>query len=122
MDKKVMARYVRITPRKAKVVADLVRYKKLDEALNILRFLPKAASPILIRLINSAIAAVSRDPDINPETLFIKEVRADSGGQMRNARRFIPRAMGRASKIRVETTHFTLVVSDGKAVETAAKV
>ena len=121
MDKKVVARYVRITPRKVKVVADLVRNKKVDEALNTLQFLSKAASPIFIRLIKSAVAAVGRHPEVDLAALYIKEVRGDSGGQMRNARRFIPRAMGRASKIRVETTHLTLVVSDGKAVEAAAK-
>ncbi|MCD4813984.1 50S ribosomal protein L22 [bacterium] len=121
MDKKVMARHIRITPRKVNVVAKVIRMKKVDEALNILQFVPKAASPILIRLIKSAIAAASQQPDIDPAALFIKEIRADMGGQLRNAKRFIPRAMGRASKIRVETTHITLVVSDGKAVEAAVK-
>jgi large subunit ribosomal protein L22 len=121
MDKKVMARYVRITPRKVNVVANLIRNKKVDEALNMLLFLPKAASPILSRLIKSAIAAAGQTPEMDVTALTIKEVRADMGGQLRNARRFIPRAMGRASKIRVETTHITLVVSDGKTVETAVK-
>ncbi|MBN1594564.1 50S ribosomal protein L22 [candidate division FCPU426 bacterium] len=121
MDKKVMARYVKVTPRKVKVVADLIRKKKVDEALNILQFLPKAASPVLIRLIKSAVAAVGQHADIDPAALFIKEIRTDAGGQVRNARRFVPRAMGRASKIRVETSHLTLVVSDGKAAETAVK-
>jgi len=121
MDQKVIARYVRIAPRKVNIVADLIRKKRVDEALNILQFVPKAAAPILTRLLKSAIAAAGQHPEVDPAALFIKEIRADAGGQMRNARRFIPRAMGRASKIRVETTHLTVVVSDGKPVEAAAK-
>ncbi len=115
MEHKVMARHVRIGPRKVNVVAGLVRKKKVDEALNILRFVPKAGAPILAKLIKSAVAAASRDPEIDPANLFIKEIRTDGGPMLRNARRFIPRAMGRASKIHVRTSHLTLVVSDGKS-------
>lgn len=118
MDQKVMARHVRIGPRKVNIVAGLIRRKKVDEALNILRFVPKAASPMLVKLVKSAIAAASRHPEVDPASLFIKELRTDGGPLMRNARRFVPRAMGRASKIHVRTTHLTLVVSDGKS-ETA---
>lgn len=114
MDQKVKARYIRIGPRKVRIVADLIRKKRVDEALNLLRFIPKAASPILSRLLKSAVAAAQRHPDVDSTALFIKEIRADGGPQVRNAKRFIPRAMGRASKIRVQTSHLTLVVSDGK--------
>jgi large subunit ribosomal protein L22 len=106
MDQKVVARHLRIGPRKVNIVAELVRRKKVDEALNILRFVPKAASPILAKAIKSAVAAAS---------LFIKEIRTDFAGLLRNAKRFVPRAMGRASKIHARTTHLTLVVSDGKS-------
>lgn len=115
MNQKVVARFIRIGPRKVKIVADLIRRKKVDEALNILRFVPKAASPILSRLLKSAIAAAGKNSEVNPAALYIKELRADTGPQVRNAKRFIPRAMGRASKIRVNTSHITLIVSDEKA-------
>jgi len=88
--------------------------KKVDDALAILRFIPKAASPILTKAIKSAVAAASRHPEIDPANLFVKEIRTDGAGLLRNAKRFIPRAQGRASKIHVRTTHLTLVVSDGK--------
>lgn len=114
MEQKVMARHVRMGPRKVNVVAKLIRRKRVDEALNILRFVPKAASPVLFKLIKSAVAAAERRADVDPAALFIKEIRTDGGPMMRNARRFIPRAMGRASKIHVRTSHLTLVVSDGK--------
>lgn len=121
MDQKVKARYVRIAPRKVRIVADLIRTKKVDEALNILQFQPKAASPILSRLLKSAIAAANSKPDVDPAKLFIKEVRADQGPLQRNAKRFIPRAMGRASKIHKYTSHLTLVVSDGVSEAAEAK-
>jgi large subunit ribosomal protein L22 len=118
MEQKVMARHVGIGPRKVNIVAGLIRKKKVDEALNILRFVPKAASPMLVKLLKSAVSAASRHPEVDPANLFIKELRTDGGPLMRNARRFIPRAQGRASKIHKRTSHLTLVVSDGKA-ETA---
>jgi large subunit ribosomal protein L22 len=114
MDQKVIARYLRIGPRKINIVAALIRKKKVDDALAILRFIPKAASPILTKAIKSAVAAASRHPEIDPANLFVKEIRTDGAGLLRNAKRFIPRAQGRASKIHVRTTHLTLVVSDGK--------
>jgi len=121
MDQKVMVRYVKIGPRKVRIVADLIRKKRVDEALNILKFVPKAASPILSRLVKSAVAAATRRPEIDPASLFIKELRADGGPMQRNAKRFIPRAMGRASKIHNRTAHVTLVVSDGKSEAPAGK-
>jgi len=84
-----------------------------------LSFVPEAASPIVVKLIKSAVAAAGRHPEVDPAQLYIKEIRTDSGPLMRNARRFIPRAMGRASKIHVRTSHLTLVVSDGKSGNTA---
>jgi large subunit ribosomal protein L22 len=119
MDQKVMARHVRIGPRKVNIVAKLIRRKKVDEALNILRFVPKAASPILAKLIKSAVAAAGRHPEVDANALFIKEIRTDGGPMLRNARRFVPRAMGRASKIHPRTAHLTLIVSDGKSDRTA---
>jgi large subunit ribosomal protein L22 len=114
MEQQVSARRVRIGPRKVNLVAALVRRKRVDEALNILSFVPNAGAPILAKLIKSAVAAAGRHPEVDPAALFIKEIRADQGGLVRNARRFIPRAMGRASKIHPRTAHVTLVVSDGK--------
>jgi len=119
MDQKVMARYVRIAPRKVGIVAALIRKKNVNEALNILQFVPKAASPILTRLLKSAVAAANAKPAVDTNKLFIKELRADQGPLQRNAKRFIPRAMGRASKIHKYTSHLTLVVSDGQQAETA---
>jgi large subunit ribosomal protein L22 len=121
MDQKVMVRYVKIGPRKVKIVADLIRKKRVDEALNILKFVPKAASPILTRLLKSAVAAAGRHPEVDPANLFIKELRTDGGPMQRNAKRFIPRAMGRASKIHNRTAHVTLIVSDGKTAASVAK-
>jgi large subunit ribosomal protein L22 len=114
MEQKVSARSVRIGPRKVNIVARLIRNKGIDEALNILRYVPKAASPILAKLIKSAAAAAGRHPEMDTTRLYIKELRTDGGPLLRYAKRFIPRAQGRASKIHVRTAHVTLVVSDEK--------
>ncbi len=121
MDQKVMARHLRIAPRKVGIVAALIRNKNVNEALNVLQFVPKAASPILTRLLKSAIAAAGQRPNVDANRLFIKECRADQGPLQRNAKRFVPRAMGRASKIHNHTAHVTLVVSDGKTETTEVK-
>ena len=121
MDQKVMARYVRIAPRKVGIVAALIRRKNVNEALNILQFVPKAASPILTRLVKSGIAAATQRSAVDANKLFIKELRSDQGPLQRNAKRFISRAMGRASKIHKFTSHLTLVVSDGEKETTEVK-
>lgn len=121
MEQKVMARYVSMGPRKVNVVAALLRKKRVDEALTMLQFVPKAAAPVLLRLIKSGVAAAGRHPNVDVTKLFIKELRADGGPLLRNAKRFIPRAMGRASKIHNRTAHVTLVVSDGQSTDQLAK-
>jgi len=121
MDQKVKLRHIRITPRKANIVAKVIRNKKVSEAVEILKFIPKAASPIMLRLIKSGVAAINRHPETDRDNLFIKELRADMGPILRNAKRFIPRAMGRASKIHVRTSHLTLIISDGKSNEKEEK-
>lgn len=103
------ARHIRISPRKVKLVLDLIRGKQVGEAIAILRHTPKSASPILEKLLNSAIANAEHNNSLDPNKLVISEAYANQGPTMK---RFRPRAMGRASRINKRTSHITIVVSE----------
>lgn len=109
MQARAVARYVRIAPRKAQLVIDLIRGKAVGEAIAILRHTPKAASPVIEKVLNSAIANAEQNHEMNAENLIVSEVFVDQGPTIK---RFRPRAMGRASKINKRTSHITLVVSE----------
>lgn len=106
---KAHVKFVRIAPRKAQLVADLIRGKQVGEAIAILRHTPKAASPIIEKLLNSAIANADHNFNMDVNKLVVSEVYANQGPTMK---RFRPRAMGRASRINKRTSHITLVVSE----------
>ena len=98
------------SPRKMRLVADLVRGEKVEKALNILRFSPKEASRRLETLLLSAVAnwqAKNEEADIEEAELFVKEIRVDSGSMLKRLR---PAPQGRAHRIRKRSNHVTLVV------------
>lgn len=108
MQAKANARYIRIAPRKVQLVIDLIRGKQVGEAISILRHTPKAASPVLEKLLNSAIANAEHNHSMDIDKLVISEAYVNQGPTMK---RFRPRAMGRASRINKRTSHITLVVT-----------
>ena len=105
------ARYVRVTPMKARRVIDLVRGKTVSEALAILKYAPQAASKPVAKVIASAAANAENNFGLYPRTLFVSEIYANEGPTMR---RFQPRAQGRAFMIRKRTSHITVVVESQK--------
>jgi large subunit ribosomal protein L22 len=109
MEAKAVARYIRISPRKARYVADLVRGKPVEEALNVLTFTTRKAAQILAKVLKSAIANAGQDESIDVDTLYVKGVFVDEGPTMK---RFRPRAMGRATRIRKRTSHITIVLDE----------
>ena len=109
MQAKAHAKNVRIAPRKVKLVIDLIRGKQVGEAIAILRHTPKAASPVVEKLLNSAIANAEHNYQMDVNKLVIEQVYANEGPTMK---RFRPRAMGRASRINKRTSHITIVVSE----------
>ncbi|AIQ49564.1 MULTISPECIES: 50S ribosomal protein L22 [Paenibacillus] len=109
MEAKAHARSVRISARKAKLVVDLIRGKQVGEAIAILRHTPKSASPVVEKLLNSAIANAEHNYSMDVNSLFVSEIFVNQGPTMK---RFRPRAMGRASRINKRTSHITLVVSE----------
>ncbi|OGP96130.1 MAG: 50S ribosomal protein L22 [Deltaproteobacteria bacterium RBG_16_47_11] len=108
MEVKAKLRFTRIAPRKARLVADLIRGKKSEEALNLLTFTPKAAARIIIKLLKSAIANATQKK-IDVDRLYVKVITVDQGPTMK---RFMPRAMGRATTIRKRTSHITIVLDE----------
>lgn len=106
-----IARYIRISARKVKIVIDLVRGKKVDDALAILAYTPKAASIVVEKLIKSAIANGENNLEMDRDTLFITQIFANQGPTLK---RTMPRAMGRAFRIRKRTSHITVVLDEAK--------
>ncbi|SDC49372.1 50S ribosomal protein L22 [Shouchella lonarensis] len=108
---KAVAKQVRIAPRKVRLVIDLIRGKQVGEAIAILKHTPKAASPVVEKLLNSAVANAEHNYEMEPNGLYISEVFVDEGPTLK---RFRPRAQGRASRINKRTSHITLVVKETK--------
>lgn len=96
MEAKAVARTVRIAPRKARLVVDLIRGKQVGEAISILKFTPKAASPIVEKVLNSAIANAEHNYEMDVNNLVVSKAYVDEGPTLK---RFRPRAQGRASKL-----------------------
>lgn len=111
MQAKAVAKTVRIAPRKARLVIDMIRGKDVGEALATLRLTQRGASPVVEKLLNSAIANAEHNYEMDPENLYISEAFVNEGVTLK---RFRPRAMGRASQINKRTSHITVVVSEKK--------
>lgn len=103
------AKYVRIAPRKARLVIDLIRGKRVDQAFGILQFTPRAASKVVTNLLKSAVANASQKEGMDVNTLMVKSICVDGGPSLK---RFMPRAMGRASQIKKRTSHITVVLEE----------
>jgi large subunit ribosomal protein L22 len=110
---KAIARTVRIAPRKVRLVVDLIRGKQIGEAVAILRHTPKAASPVVEKVLKSAVANAEHNYELDVNNLVVSEVFVDEGPTLK---RFRPRAQGRASAINKRTSHITIVVSEKKEV------
>ena len=101
------AKFVRVAPRKVKVVLDLIRGKRVDDALAIVMYTPKAASPVIEKLLNSAIANAENNLDMDRETLYVAECYANQGPTLK---RYWARSHGRADMIKKHTSHITIVL------------
>ena len=102
-------KYARISSRKVKIVADLIRGKDVDEALAIVKFTPKASSEIIEKLLKSAIANAENNHEMKHDKLYISEIYANQGP---NLKRIRPAAKGSAVRIRKRTTHITIVLRE----------
>ena len=106
---KATLKYVRISSRKVKIVADLIRGKDVDEALAIVKFTPKASSEIIEKLLKSAIANAENNHGMNRGNLIVSEIYANQGPTLKRIR---PAAKGSAVRIRKRTSHITIVLKE----------
>jgi large subunit ribosomal protein L22 len=102
-------RYARISARKVKIVADLIRGKDVAEALAIVKFTPKASSEIVEKLLKSAIANAENNHAMDSKKLYIAEIYANQGPTLKRIR---PAAKGSAVRIRKRTSHITIVLKE----------
>ncbi len=118
MEVKAHLRFLRIAPRKVRLVIDLVRGKSVEFALDQLSVLPKRSSLPISKLIKSAVANANHNFQIDPKTLTVKSIVANEGPRLK---RFQPRAFGRAAEILKRTTHVTVIL-EGKQLKKPAVV
>ena len=101
----------RLSPRKTRLVVDMVRGMGIQTALNILRFTPQPSARLVAKLLSSAVANAEQKGVSDVDRLYVKSIFVDGGTVLK---RFLPRAMGRASKIRKPTSHITVVLAEKK--------
>ncbi len=104
-----MTRFLRISPRKVRLVVDQIRGREVESALNILKFTPKRAAAIVTKVLRTAIANAETTQTVDVDRLYVKRVTVDEGGMWK---RFMPRAQGRATRIRKRLSHVTIVIDE----------
>ena len=109
MEARATLRYLRMAPRKVRLVADLVRGRRVEEAIQILRFTRRRASQPIRKLIESAVANAENNHGLDIDQLWIREIRVDEGPTLK---RWRPRARGRASQILKRTSHVSVVLEE----------
>lgn len=111
MEAKAVVRYVRISPRKVRIVANMIRGKSVDEALGILKLLPKKSCKVIHKLLTSASSNADDKSKgkVDVDSLVVKSIQVDNGPLIK---RWMPRAMGRANRIQHRTSHITVVVDE----------
>lgn len=117
MESKAIARFARVAPRKARTIVNLVRGRKVAEAIDMLMFTRKAAAPVVRKVIESALAnAKNSDPNVNIDNLYVSVASVDKGpnnkGPNKHVRRWRPRAMGRATQVTKGVSHIAVTLTD----------
>ena len=109
MEAKAVAKYIRIAPRKVRVVMNLIRGKSIAEAFAILKFTPKAGADVIEKVLKSAVANAENNFDMNVDKLYVSSAYVDQGPTLK---RIHPRSRGQAFSIFKRTSHVTVVVSE----------
>lgn len=109
MEASAKLKYARLSPQKTRLVVDMVRGKAVQEALNILKFSPQRPADVVAKLVRSAVANAEQKGVADVDRLFVKAVTVDQGPVLK---RFMPRAQGRATRIRKPTSHITVVLDE----------
>jgi len=114
LEAKAVEKFIRISPRKSRYVADAIRAKRVDDAVDLLTFTTKKAALIIRKAVQSAAANATENHKMNEDDLVVEKIFINEGPILK---RFRPRARGRATKIRKRTSHLTVIVSDGREEE-----
>jgi large subunit ribosomal protein L22 len=109
MEAQAITKYVRISPRKVRLVVDQIRGKGVEEALNILKFVPKRSAVVIAKTLRTAVANAENTQSVDVDRLYVKQAKVDEGGMWK---RFTPRAQGRATRIRKRLSHITIVLDE----------
>ncbi len=109
METRAVSRYLRVAPRKARLVADLVRGRAVGDAIGLLHHVPKKAAKMVAKTLKSVVANAENTKGVDVDRLYIKSIAVDEGP---TGKRFMPRAHGRATQIRRRTAHLTVVVDE----------
>lgn len=109
MEAKACAKHIRISPRKARQVVDLIRGKSVQEAYSILKFTPHKGSAIVTKVLKSAVANAEHNYDMDVDNLYVSTAYVDQGPSIK---RYKPRSHGRADGIKKRTSHITIMVSE----------
>jgi large subunit ribosomal protein L22 len=109
MESKAIGKYIRISPTKARLVAELIRGKPVDEALTLLKFVPKKGARVVSKVLRSALANAEQNSSIDVDTLYVKKIFVDGGPTLK---RWRPRAMGRANRILKRSSHITVILDE----------
>ncbi len=118
MQIRATSKYLKISPKKLKLVADLIKGENAVAALNHLKFIPKKASDLILKVLTSAVANAEHDFNLKKENLFIKEILVNPGPMLK---RWRARAFGRAGRIRKRTTHLSIIL-EGKILSDKSRL
>jgi len=111
MEARAIAKYIRVSPRKMKPIADLIRGKNVKEALAILKYTPRKGARIFLKVMNSAVANAENNHEMALENLYVSQIFANQGPVMK---RFKAGSMGRANPIKHRTSHIGVAVAEKK--------
>ncbi len=109
METRAKTKFLRVSPRKVRLVVDQIRGKEVEAALNILKFTPKRSAALVTKVLRTAIANAESTQSVDVDRLYVKQVTVDGAGMWK---RFMPRAQGRASRIRKRLSHVTIVIDE----------
>jgi large subunit ribosomal protein L22 len=111
METRAITKFIRVSPRKVRLVVDQIRGKGVEEALNILKFIPKRSAGIVAKTVRTAVANAENTQSVDVDRLFVKQAKVDEAGMWK---RFTSRAQGRATRVRKRLSHVTIVLDESE--------
>jgi len=109
MEAKAIAKHIRISPTKVRKVAKVVKGRPVEDALNVLEFMPQSSAKVITKVIRSAVSNADQDPGLDVDSLLVSNIFVNEGPSLK---RFRPRAMGRATRILKRTSHITVTLAE----------